>query len=691
MMHYSVMLPAALLLSVVSSAARGDGTTLVDKGVPLADIVLADRPSPMARYAAQELQVHIAKATGVTLEIATDARVSGTRPRIFVGFAPHRAEKLGVLAEELGPDESVLRTVGRDLYVFGKEGDDVDPLLESCSTSGTLFGVYEVLGRSLGVRWLWPGELGTYVPGTDTVVVENLDERIRPALAFRIFRWRTVQRALGWRTAREPGWAETASFEDWKTDKPAGRSLERIKTAMETGLAGFTERDLHDYGRDLAVFMRRHRVGGSDRQPWVGHRFADWWEKYGEEHPEWFMLNADGERGLAGRTRHIPMCVSNGYLHEVLVGEVRGGADELSLGEVDADLSCSCRTCREWDRPQPRPFELAPEFYPSVSNRYARFWQAVSRKALQVNPAVRIKTFLYHNYLPAPTAGDIELGAHVYAEFVGGWGGGYPADYHPVTGNEALDNWIREQWLGWKALGMTLAYRPNYMNGGYVMPWLNTRRTGDFLRFAFRNGMAGVDIDSLTGQWAAQGPMLYVHFRLMRNPERAVDAIRREFFSAFGPAAAHVEAYFHFFEDYSGRIDDIALDDMWSSNRSLYSPVDAANLYPPEVLAEGRKRLEKALDAVRRDANGPSEYAARVEFLLAGLEHARLSAEFMGSLGRRGSVPGDPGKLLEARKALKELIAFRRKHARDRISDFLTISATREVRRVAIQGLLDPE
>ena len=47
-----------------------------------------------------------------------------------------------------------------------------DPLNMNTS-AGTLFGVYEWLDHDVGVRWLWPGELGTYVPSLPTMALQN--------------------------------------------------------------------------------------------------------------------------------------------------------------------------------------------------------------------------------------------------------------------------------------------------------------------------------------------------------------------------------------------------------------------------------------------------------------------------------------------------------------------------------------
>ena len=52
----------------------------------------------------------------------------------------------------------------------------------------TLFGVYEFLDRYVGVRFYFPGELGTVVPRTDAVAVpKDIDLMIAPAFTVRSF------------------------------------------------------------------------------------------------------------------------------------------------------------------------------------------------------------------------------------------------------------------------------------------------------------------------------------------------------------------------------------------------------------------------------------------------------------------------------------------------------------------------
>ena len=108
------------------------------------------------------------------------------------------ARKQGIDADKLAIEEYVLRTVGNDLYIVGKElhpeqyhgsrprySEPWNPLAMECVHSGTLLGVYEVLEDYLGVRWLWPGDLGTYVPRRNTIVIPELDTTVKPRLLYR--------------------------------------------------------------------------------------------------------------------------------------------------------------------------------------------------------------------------------------------------------------------------------------------------------------------------------------------------------------------------------------------------------------------------------------------------------------------------------------------------------------------------
>ncbi len=594
---------------------------LVKAGQARAVVVTADKPSPVAAYAAQELVAHVEKATGVQLKTVRESDVSATGARVYVG-ATAAARRAGLEPDKLSGETFRLKVAGGCLYIVGREDDgelinwEAGRVVRG-TRRGTLYGVAEFLERALGIRWLWPGELGTYIPRRASLAVApELDVTGGPAFRFREYRIWSVERAA------------TGGY----------------KSEIE-GRLSFSPEGVRAYHKALCRFLLIHQEGETEPKPHVGHHFEWWWGRYGKKHPDWFAMRDDGVRGPKpdGKKHGICMCVSNPDLHRFIVEKDWDGGHILSLGESDAHGDCLCPECKAWDEPQPEGFSQY-----STSNRYARFWKAVRDLAVKRNPDVQVATFLYMNYLWTPTI-DIDL-TGVYGEFVP-WSTGRYNVYYPMA--EADHELNKKTWLGWNRKGVTMAYRPNYLLGGYTMPHLSTWQAGEMYRFAAQHGMIGFDFDSLFGHWATKGPMLYMHMRLGTDPTRTVKDIRAEYFSAFGPAASKVEAYFDYWEEYSAT-KALRGGVSWSDASIAYK------LYPAEAFTPAEDMLREALAQAK--TSDLAEFAQRVEFLQTGLEHAKRAAEFTRLYAER-DFPA-------ARQALLDLIAFRRAHEHEFIDDY---------------------
>ena len=101
------------------------------------------------------------------------------------------AASLGVDLEGLGPEGIRLRTVGQDLVIVGR---DQKPLSggQTMQLNGTFYAAMTFVEQYLGVRWLWPGDLGTVVPRRATVVVPTIDVSFTPRLQIRKYRSRNM-------------------------------------------------------------------------------------------------------------------------------------------------------------------------------------------------------------------------------------------------------------------------------------------------------------------------------------------------------------------------------------------------------------------------------------------------------------------------------------------------------------------
>ncbi len=627
-----------------AALALGEETAIVEDGEARAVVVIPSDAYPIAEYAAEELVRHVEKATGVALSVVDEGNIpEEPAGRVFVGSTAQAGEA-GIDVSALAPEAVVIDVRGGHLFIAAEDGPG-DPESESHANPGSLWGVYDVLDRELGVRWLWPGELGTYVPERDSLYVEPGERTVEPR-----FRWRRLRHGI-------------------RNNDP------RI---------GFTEEALEDYREAQGAFLRRHRMNTHDRPPF-GHRFGGWWEEYGDEHSEWFK-EWDGERGPrhAGRERRVSMCVSNPELRDKVIELWQAELDEssetpfLRLGEADGRGWCHCQDCIAWDAPQPSKEELkamshyiARNYFPlNVSDRYARFWRVMHERAAETAPDVRTTAYIYTNYFVAPSE-PITFSSNVHLDFVA-WGG----FWFPRLVEE--QEWVRKQWLGWRETGASLSYRPNYFLDGYVMPHVFSRQFADIFQFIERHDAVGTDFDSLKGQWAVQGPLLYLAARIHTRPRASVDELLNEYYQAFGPAAEAVRAYFEYWEAHTTRqgvsrtfpawqmtvrvpsdverrgtrIDEIMAD---RDSSRLFSYARAAHaIFPPASFEPAQEILDEAHEAV---AEAPdSEYARRVEFLQVGLDHARMCVELAASFDNE-AVPE-----YERREAYERLVEFRRTH-----------------------------
>jgi hypothetical protein len=290
-----------------------------------------------------------------------------------------------------------------------------------------------------------------------------------------------------------------------------------------------------------------------------------------------------------------------------------------------------------------------------VSDRYAHFWLAVQQRAAQVNPNATVIGYVYFNYFQAPTSG-VKLNPHILLGFCPS-GGSFPR-------SAAEHEWMKRQWTGWHDTGAQLFLRSNYLLDGYVMPFIFVHQFADEFQHEAREGMVGTDLDSLTGQWATQGPNLYVASRLHVRPETSVDALLAEYYAAFGPAARPVKAYFDYWEDYTTRNREHlgqVMEDMQASRWRTWAKAAHA-VYPAQCFPPAEAILAEAA----RAASSDPEAAARVKFLQLGLQHAKLCAQAAARLSlANGEKPS-----ADASAMLAELLKFRRANEQSGIGNY---------------------
>jgi hypothetical protein len=571
---------------------------LVVDGQARSRIVIPDAPLPVHRSAAEELQVHVRRASGAELPILAEGQAPAGPGCIYLGPCK-RTLALKIWPQATKPNGYVIRVVGPDLFICGDDSNGNVFWMQHANRTrvGTLFGVYELLERELQVRWLWPGELGTVVPRRHTVTVGPWDETGAPPFIH----------------ARWADYGMVSRQEGWSTNEVRERFIE-----------------------DQARWLRRHRFALGVAMD-MAHAFAHWWEPKGKEHPEFFNQLPDGSRRpdptfYSGDPELVSMCVGEPRLWAEIVANWQQtrtpGAPYIDASENDTNGKCVCEKCLALDVPDPlcttpfaervarckEDFERGKTGWEShlgsLSDRYARYFLAVQKAAEPIDPAATVMGLAYASAVRPPL--QTKLNPRILIGIV-------PAFYFPWTAEKR--RLAREQWDGWANTGASMFLRPNYMLDGHNLPLFFARALGEDFAYAAARGLIGTTFDSLTGQYATQGPNLYMLARLHDDPTVPVPQVLDEYCSGFGPAADAVRRYLGLWEEVAARYTPERCAKINVHWPNFY--VDADAVFTSAVMEQAHGILREGRAVARDNA----EASARLEFLATGLRHAELTLE----------------------------------------------------------------
>ena len=597
----SLIVPLCLL---AAASVRGD-VAIVAAGRPPAQIVVGAQPTPTERLAAAEFQWHVLKMSGAKLPIVA-APKAGTV--VYIGRA---ARAVGVQASGLELEHYRIKTGDHWLAIAGRDGTMVegrdDPLDLGNVQVGTLFGVYHLLDRVLGVRWLWPGELGTFVPQRSTVTVPALDVTDGPKLMRRNFRCHRAKRR-------------------------------RVK--FLGGIDGVTmiPDDVAERLRvDEVMWLRRHVMGRRTRFAF-GHSFTRWWKQYGKSHPEYFA-KLPARKQPYPKPDRVKLCVSTKAVTDQIIADWkgRGATGHLAACPNDSRAFCTCERCRQWDL----PVATAPEDVDAsvLTYRYVKFWQILCEQVAAANPHVYVCGYAYSNYRTPPD--NVKLPSNLLLGYV-----------------NSMDEEAIEGWRKWSEAGAMLYLRPNWFHAGHNTYHLPLTQAARFLKYAHAHNMLGTDFDSLLGHYSTQGPLYYLVARLQTRPELSVQQIVGEYCAAFGPASDRVRQFIGYWEEhtpqYAAKAQALA-EAMRGAKRSY------VRLMPEMLSDEALAPAERLLNEAQRQVAGADAiFTKRVEFLRKGLEHLRLEREAVRHGQNTGSVRGIRENALKAVAATNALREFRK-------------------------------
>ena len=496
-------LMAAVLAAAVTLSL---GAAELEKGKT--DIVVARSATDVVEFAAEELQTFLSEALGEKVPIVKKPTTGRTAVILGVNEWSSAA---GLDPAKCPRDTFIVRSEKDRVYISGV--DEQDKRFKTLKTTrnssvqrGTLHGVYAFLEKYAGVRFYFPGELGTIVPKTDAIRVPEGEETITPAYDIR--EWYTDPK-FAWIGAEGPS-AEGA--------------------------------------RNLNLSWLRLRMGTHRIPLCHGTRRFRYLERFGESHPEYFALKPNGSRHNDANATHPGHFCWNSPIVEEIYRDVkcaltggkpseRGipGADwpqnvDLKFRYVDimpqdGQANCVCPVCTA----QRERGENA-------------VWAAtakIARRLQEEGVSGSVTQMAYGRNRDVP-AFDLPTNIAIQVAVGGAWSMGDPEK--AAAERKVVADWVKK--LGHKVWLWNYQCKSGPMRPLKGIPQLSMRCWGEYYK-TMPDLIIGAFAESETERFSFNYLNWYVYSRVCWDTSADIEAILDEHFRLmFGAGAPEMAAYY---------------------------------------------------------------------------------------------------------------------------------------------------
>ncbi len=459
------------------------------------------------------------------------------------------------------------------------------------TVSGLEHAVHYFLEQAFGVRWLWPGALGTVTPAAKEVRWPVGSQTHAPSFA-----WRRLWIGGSW-------WEESDAY--LGEQKHGGVSVDSLEA--------------------LFRWHRRLRLGGLNIAD--GHRWGEICSplRYGESHPEYFAM-VGGVRDTQwhdGKHGNQP-CTSNPDVVRVVADYIkaqfraRPELDAFSIACNDGSGFCECAPCQaiddwaesaehkdhEFDALTAEGPNLGKDKKRVLTDRMVLFANQIAERVGEEFPDKLLLMLIYSFYRTPPKR--VSLHGKAIAQFC--------SMTFSHTDAKVFDAEMRSfERLSKNAKHLGIYdYYVNGKNGtlprGFARTASRSIRKYHALGARYFSTQAGLD-------FAIGGFVYYYTARLLWDIRADVDDVLHDYCRAgFGAGAEAVAKYLQAFMD--------RWETLWPALPSPKPSMEALAgvLYPSEWRGERRNELDEALKLAGDDAAA----AGRVRFLIEGLDFLDL-------------------------------------------------------------------
>ena len=250
---------------------------LIKNGKPNCNIVVPAGSSKVAIFAGKELQKFLRKSFGKKLPLTQQTESN----KISIIIASNKkAAEYGIDVNKIPRDGFAIKTIGNKIIIAGQDDPEVNPasalkqysMWKHYYQRSTLYGVYDFLERFIGVRFYFPGEIGTIIPKHKNLSVPSIDIIDAPDYVSRTY-------------SVNEQWMKTPklSFE--------ATQMRRLNTYR---LRYPTDYIPNCHGLNARGYLKR----------------------FGKIHPEYFALMSNGKRALSS-FRSPQLCYKSGIVNEI--------------------------------------------------------------------------------------------------------------------------------------------------------------------------------------------------------------------------------------------------------------------------------------------------------------------------------------------------------------------------------------
>ncbi len=345
------LMACSAFAAAVSFVADGKGTGVV--------VIPANAPDSVRELAMEFIET-VARSTGATLPLIIEGREVDLPPgqnRLYLG-ACRATQELG--EEGAQPPEDTYRLIvrGGHIHIVGqpakeilRPGSQIDPWYDA---DPMRWALNHLLEAELGVRWLWPGYLGTYVPKHSDFAIPAKDCTYQPRLKMR---------TLVVATMRQP-----------------------------------EERTIR---AEALRWVSNHQGGERGGIP-LAHGFNQWWEKYHANHPDYFAQPPAGT--MQRQSRYVKLNLTNPAVLERIVQEyIEAGKPKYwNVTPNDGSGFDISDAVRGWDIPKDQPVEAIWGARANLTARYVYFWNRIYERLSRENSEVSLVTMAYSAYRQPP-------------------------------------------------------------------------------------------------------------------------------------------------------------------------------------------------------------------------------------------------------------------------------------------------